>query len=171
MKVWVTHHSHGKKNTDPLVAAITTPSSIGVKSVMMNMGQLETNGVEATLKFSPIYRPKERIVWNISVNGTHAKSKYSNIGNKLDAMNEQNRGTLNTIRYYDGGSPTDIWAVRSAGIDPATGQDLFIRKDGAYTFTYYKEDEVVVGNTEPKLEGILGTTFYYKGFSFGLYRG
>ena len=158
-----------RKNTDPLVAAITTPSSIGVKSVMMNMGQLVTNGAELTLKVSPIYRPQDRFVWNISVNGTHAKSEYSKIGNSLDLMNEQNRENLNTIRYYDGGSPTDIWAVKSAGIDPATGQDLFIRKDGTYTFTYYKEDEVVVGNTEPKLEGVLGTTLYYKGFSLGCY--
>ena len=158
-----------RKKTDPLVAAITTPSSIGVKSVMMNMGQLKTDGIEVTLKVSPIYRPQERFVWNISLNGTHAKSKYSKIGNRLQSMNEQNQENLNTTRYYDGGSPTDIWAVRSAGIDPATGQDLFIKKDGTYTFAYDKNDEVVVGNTEPKLEGVLGTTLYYKGFSFGCY--
>ena len=158
-----------RKKTDPLVAAITTPSSIGVKSVMMNMGQLKTDGIEVTLKVSPIYRPQDRFVWNISLNGTHAKSKYSKIGNSLQSMNEQNQANLNTTRYYDGGSPTDIWAVRSAGIDPATGQDLFIKKDGTYTFTYDKNDEVVVGNTEPKLEGVLGTTLYYKGFSFGCY--
>lgn len=30
-------------------------------------------------------------------------------------------------------------------------------------------DEVVVGDTQSKLEGVLGTTFYYKGFSFGAY--
>ena len=158
-----------RKKTDPLVAAITTPSSIGVKSVMMNMGQLKTDGIEVTLKVSPIYRPQDRFVWNISLNGTHAKSKYSKIGNRLQSMNEQNQANLNTTRYYDGGSPTDIWAVRSAGIDPATGQDLFIKKDGTYTFTYDKNDEVVVGNTEPKLEGVLGTTLYYKGLSFGCY--
>ena len=28
---------------------------------------------------------------------------------------------------------------------------------------------MVVGNTEPKLEGVLGTTLYYKGLSFGCY--
>lgn len=158
-----------RKNTDPLVATITTPSSIGVTSVMMNVGELRTDGLEVTLKVSPIYRPQERILWNISLNGSHAKSKYINIGNALSNMNEQNRDNLNTVRYYDGGSPTDIWAVRSAGIDPATGQDLFIKKDGSYTFSYDKDDEVVVGNTEPKLEGVIGTTFYYKGFSFGGY--
>ena len=30
-------------------------------------------------------------------------------------------------------------------------------------------DEVVLGDTEPKLEGVIGTTFYYKGLSVGCY--
>ena len=72
-------------------------------------------------------------------------------------------------RYYDGGSPTAIWGVRSAGIDPATGKELFIKKDGTYSFSYDVNDEVVLGDTEPKLEGVIGTTFYYKGLSVGCY--
>lgn len=44
-----------------------------------------------------------------------------------------------------------------------------IKKDGSYSFDYDVNDEVVVGDTQPKLEGVLGTTFYYKGFSFGAY--
>ena len=59
--------------------------------------------------------------------------------------------------------------MRSAGIDPATGRELFIKKDGTYSFTYDSDDETVVGNTQPKLEGVLGTTLYYKGFSVGCY--
>ena len=74
-----------------------------------------------------------------------------------------------TKSYYDGGSPTAIWAVRSAGIDPATGKELFIKKDGSYSFTYDTDDEVVLGDTEPKLEGVIGTTLYYKGLSVGCY--
>ena len=76
---------------------------------------------------------------------------------------------VGTTRYYDGGSPTAIWAVRSAGIDPATGKELFIKKDGTYSFTYDVNDEVVVGDTQPKVEGLLGTMFYYKGLSVGCY--
>ena len=59
--------------------------------------------------------------------------------------------------------------MRSAGIDPATGKELFIKKDGTYSFTYDSDDEVVVGDTEPDLEGIIGTTFYFKGLSVGCY--
>lgn len=62
-----------------------------------------------------------------------------------------------------------IWAVRSAGIDPMTGSEIYIKKDGSYTFDYDINDETVVGNTEPLLEGVFGTNLYYRGFSISAY--
>ena len=38
------------------------------------------------------------------------------------------------LRYYDGASTSALWVVRSAGIDPATGNEIFLKKDGSYTF-------------------------------------
>lgn len=158
------------KYTDPLLAVITTPGSMGVTSVAMNAGSQKTRGWEATLRVSPVYRPSEGIMWNISVNATSARSEYANIGNSFSALNESGKASLvGTTRYYDGGSPTAIWAVRSAGIDPATGKELFIKKDGTYSFTYDVNDEVVVGDTQPKVEGLLGTSLYFKGLSVGCY--
>lgn len=114
--------------------------------------------------------PEHRINWNISLSATHSKSEYANIGNAFSALNESGKNSLHsTTRYYDGGSPTAIWAVRSAGIDPATGKELFIKRDGTYSFTYDTADEVVCGDTEPDVEGLLGTNFYYKGFTFSCY--
>ena len=159
-----------RKITDPLLAVITTPGSVGVKSVAMNAGQQNTNGLEATLRVSPIHNLEKGIQWTVSLNARTYKSKYAHIGNSLSALNKAGQSSVTgTTRYYDGGSPTAIWAVRSAGIDPATGKELFIKKDGSYSFDYDVNDEVVVGDTQPKLEGVLGTTFYYKGFSFGAY--
>ena len=158
------------KNTDPLLAIITTPGSMGVTSIAMNAGTQKTQGWEATVKVSPIYMLEQRINWNISVNATHSRSKYANIGNSFSELNESGKSSLvGTTRYYDGGSPTAIWAVRSAGIDPSTGKELFIKKDGTHSFTYDVNDEVVVGDTQPKVEGVFGTTFYFKGFTFGCY--
>ncbi|MBR2064590.1 MAG: SusC/RagA family TonB-linked outer membrane protein [Bacteroidales bacterium] len=158
------------KNTDPLLAVITTPGSMGVTSVAMNAGRQKTEGWEATLKISPVYRPSEGINWNITFNAIHSRSEYSDIGDSFSALNESGKASLaGTTRYYDGGSPTAIWAVRSAGIDPATGKELFIRKDGTYSFTYDVDDEVVVGDTQPDIEGLFGTMFYFKGLSLGCY--
>ena len=158
------------KYTDPLLAVITTPGSMGVTSVAMNAGSQKTRGWEATLRVSPVYRPSEGIIWNISLNATSSRSEYADIGNSFSALNESGKASLvGTTRYYDGGSPTAIWAVRSAGIDPATGKELFIKKDGTYSFTYDVNDEVVVGDIQPKVEGLLGTSLYFKGLSIGCY--
>ena len=158
------------KYTDPLLAVITTPGSMGVTSVAMNAGSQKTRGWEATHRVSPVYRPSEGIMWNISLNATSSRSEYADIGNSFSALNESGKASLvGTTRYYDGGSPTAIWAVRSAGIDPATGKELFIKKDGTYSFTYDVNDEVVVGDIQPKVEGLLGTSLYFKGLSIGCY--
>ena len=158
------------KNTDPLLAVITTPGSMGVTSVAMNAGGQKNQGWEATFKISPIYRPSEGINWNISFNAISSRAHYFGIGDSFSALNESGKTSLaGTTRYYDGGSPTAIWAVRSAGIDPATGKELFIKKDGTYSFTYDVNDEVVVGDTQPRIEGICGTMLYFKGLSVGCY--
>ncbi len=158
------------KHTDPLLAVITTPGSMGVTSIAMNAGSQKTQGWEAALRISPVYRPSEGIIWSLNFNAVSSRSVYADIGNSFSALNESGKTSLaGTTRYYDGGSPTAIWAVRSAGIDPATGKELFIRKDGSYSFTYDVDDEVVVGDLQPKVEGLFGTTLYFKGLSFGCY--
>ena len=83
----------------------------------------------------------------------------------MNSVNKFNQ-SKSLQRIYDGGSPYDIWAVRSAGIDPSSGREIFIKKNGSYTFNYDSDDEVQVGNTDPKLEGVFGTALYYKNFSF-----
>lgn len=169
------------KDTDPLLVYITVPSSVGVKQLGTNMGAQVNKGVNGTIKFSPIYRPDERINWTLSFNFRHESAYYKNIGNSLDKLNEENRETeasgdysyydknASLTRYYDGGSPTALWSVRSLGIDPSTGKEVFLKKDGTYTFDYDVLDEVIVGNSQPKIEGVLGSTLYYKGFSFSFY--
>lgn len=157
------------KNTDPLLVRINIPASSGVTEVNTNIGRQINKGFNGTIKVSPVYRPEERINWTISLNARHETGEFQGIGNSLAMLNQSNKSKRTYERYYDGGSPTAIWAVRSAGIDPATGRELFIKKDGTTTFEYSFNDEVVVGNSLPDVEGIIGSSFYYKGFSFSFY--
>ena len=71
-------------------------------------------------------------------------------------------------RYENGYSQTTIWAVRSMGIDPQTGREVFLTRDGQLTNLYSSSDQVPVGDTEPKFQGAVSTTFTYKGFSLTL---
>lgn len=153
------------KTTDPLLVYVQIPSSTGTTEQAMNVGKQVTEGLTAT--FNYVLVKKEEIHWSVNFNARHIKSTFSNIGTSLDKFNQDNR-SRNLQRYYDGGSPSDMWSVRSAGIDPATGREIFIKKDGSQTFIHDYDDEVVVGNTEPKVEGVVGTSFYYKGVSISM---
>ena len=132
------------------------------------MGAQRTKGVSFNVVGTIGENTEDRLNWSLSLNGRHQKQNYRNIGSSLELLNDELKSTSLT-RYRDGGSPTDIWAVRSAGIDPMTGKEIYIKKDGSYTFDYDINDEMVVGNTEPLLEGVFGTNLYYKGFSFSAY--
>ena len=156
------------KRTDPLIASIGVPLSVGVSSRLTNVGVQISQGLNATVKYSFLYKPEERINWTTSLTFSRNHSEYDEIGNSLNALNAENR-TKSLSRFYSGGSPSDLWAVRSLGIDPATGREIFLGIDGFPTFTHSYNDEVVVGNSEPTLEGVFGNTLYYKGFSCNVY--
>ncbi len=152
------------KNTDPLLITSSIASSTGRDDYVTNMGATKTRGISLSTIVTLINWKERALRWTVSWNGRHQVQEYDKIGNSLDLLNaELKKSSLQ--RYRDGGSPTDIWAVRSAGIDPMTGEEVFIKKDGTYSFIYDNNDEVIVGNTEAKLEGVFGTTVYYKGFS------
>ena len=58
-----------------------------------------------------------------------------------------------------------IWGMKSLGIDPSSGKEVFVRPDGTLTDRWSATDQVVIGDTEPTLSGNLGFGFEYKGFS------
>lgn len=153
------------KKTDPLLISINTPSSSGISTMITNMGNQISQGFTATVLGYVIYRPEERFTWSIRANVRTEKSILGGIGDKLEAFNKLGRKNQSLVRYYDGANPNDLWAIQSMGIDPATGREVFLRKDGVRTFDYDVEQERIVGNTRPNAEGIIGTSFKYKGFS------
>ena len=55
--------------------------------------------------------------------------------------------------------------VPSAGIDPATGREIYIKRDGSYTFDYDPRDKVTFGDTSPLASGMVSSYLTYKGFT------
>ncbi len=149
------------KSTDPLLVFIGVPTSVGTTSVPTNLGRQITKGLTLTMNYT-ILKSKD-FSWIGNLNVRHLTSEYGNIDRSLDLFNKENR-SKNLIRYYNGASPTDLWAVRSKGIDPATGREIFLDKEGNQTFLHSYDDEVVVGNSASDVEGVVGTTVRYKGF-------
>ena len=151
------------KKTDPLLLSIDFPPSTGISQVPMNIGAMKNVGTTFTGSYIIIRKPDMN--WTVNANLRHIRTTYYNIGDLLEKYNEKGRTNQTLTRYYDGASNTALYAVRSAGIDPMTGNEIFIRKDGSYTFKWDSADEVICGDSTPDVEGAFGTSFYWKGFS------
>jgi len=154
------------KSTDPLLVFITLPSSSGITQIPQNMGAQVTRGFTISTDYALLKRPTMN--WRINLNMRQLKAEYRNLGNQLNYFNESNQ-SRNLVRFYDGGSSSDLWAVRSVGIDPATGREIFLNKNNQQTFVHNFQDEVVVGNNDPNLEGVFGSSYFYKGFTASFY--
>lgn len=154
-----------RKDTDPLLISIPMPPSVGTSSINANAGRQISSGWNGSL-FYTILR-KQNMNWSMHLNFRTSKSEYRDIGNKLQELNELG-SAQNLVRYYERASPDDMWAVPSLGIDPATGREMFRKKDGTQTFVYSTDDEIVVGSSRPDVEGVIGSTFYYKGLSVSM---
>ena len=152
------------KVTDPLLIGITMPLSSGTTEYYSNAGKQTSQGLTFTAQYYILRNLEKRIMWSIRATGRTQDNKIDGIGNKLDAFNNSGRGS-STTRYFDGADPEDIWVVKSAGIDPSTGKELFYDLNGNYTYDYSYDNEQVCGNTRPDLEGVLGSSLTIGGFT------
>ena len=161
----VDYYSADTKN---MLTDVTIPTSTGFAIVKDNLGLVRNSGVEAKANYT-IWQGKEGFV---NVYGTFAynRNKIIRLSESMRAYNEKmmkqaedNNTSAPVLMYQDGLSMKTIWAVPSAGIDPQTGQETYIKKDGTYTYTYSANDMVAAGNSDPKYRGTGGFTAEYKG--------
>lgn len=154
------------KNTDNLVLDITKAPSVGVTTSLENIGEVQNKGFELRLRTIPIQNKD----WQWSLGLTYAlnKNKIKKISNFLRERNEKNQsdnGVAPLPIYEEGQSLTALKVVPSAGIDPSTGQEIFIKRNGAYTFVYDTNDKVIFGDTNPSGTGSVFSYLTYKRFA------
>ncbi len=158
--------------TDNNITRVEILPSTGFSSYTANQGDVTNKGIDFTLSVTPIRTKNWQL--NLFVNGQHNRNKLTNLSEALkdynkQIMEEQTSTTQtkidNVFLFEEGKSLTAIYAVPSAGIDPGTGQEIFITKDGKRTFTWNSADQVVVGDTEPDLRGYFGLNLSYKRWS------
>lgn len=156
--------------TDDMLIDMSLPPSSGATNVKNNIGSQSSRGFEFSV-WGKIIRTRDW-EWNLSVNGLHSKTKIKHISDAMKRLNDENASTNTSasprFQYREGESPDAIYAVRSAGIDPASGKEIFIKKDGSYTYTYDAKDQVSVGIKTPKLQGNISSLLIYKQFSLNM---
>ncbi|MCW3807133.1 SusC/RagA family TonB-linked outer membrane protein [Plebeiibacterium marinum] len=169
--------------TTSLLTDITLPPSMGFASYRENLGETENKGFELSLNYRVWSNPDNRSSLNLFFNVSHNTNKISKISDSLKELNEAQDAAKNeggtsdeqveaqqtpSIRFEEGQSMSAIWAVRSKGIDPVTGQEVFIKKDGSYTFDWSTADQVVCGDETPEFRGNFGGNYRYKGWDLNL---
>lgn len=159
--------------TENLITDITLPYYSGFSSVKDNLGKVKNSGIEANISY---------LLWSrgrnyFSINGgiTTNENKIIELSDALQSFNDAqdkiaaDRGNNRPVNRYESGmSMNAIWAVPSLGIDPSTGQEIYVKQDGSTTYEWDADDLVVVGNSNPKYRGIFGFSGEYEGFGISV---
>lgn len=156
-----------RNTTDLLLDKAMAPST-GVTSAMGNLGELQNKGIEFQLD-GYVVRNRD-FNWKLGTTGYANTNRITKINDALKEMNERNQAMAGLYdyplpQYAEGESVTALKLVRSAGIDPATGKEVYIKRNGEKTFTYDATDKVLIGDTQPLYNGTFNTSLYWKGFS------
>lgn len=160
---------YNSRTRDALIA-MSIPTSTGFTTYMENMGNVTNRGVEATANWRFYHEGQSYM--SLSGSLGHNKNRVTEISDALKNYNsEQDANSTKSpiIRYEEGQSMTAIWAVRSLGIDPATGKEMFLKKDGVTTtYDYTTDDYIIAGDSNPILHGTFGLNGEWKGLGLSL---
>lgn len=160
-----------RKNTRNTLLDYSLAPSVGFATIPDNMGNISNKGYEATLRVMPYNNVQKRLNFNIVVNGGHNINRIEKISYALEIKNKQSADRVMSRplpRYEEGYSQSIIWAVRSLGIDPITGREILLSRDGQRTSVWNGIDQVPVGDTEPKLRGSLSVNVNWRGWSLSV---
>lgn len=173
------------EKTIDLVNDVSLSNTSGFSTYKNNMGEVLNQGFELQVR-ADVFRNRDWIValWGNMAHNTNkilkisdSQRTYNERVNKFyqdEALNQIKLGqslssdvnySIPIAKYEEGQSLTAIWAVRSLGIDPTTGKEIYLNRDGSVSDTWNASQEVVVGNTEPKFNGSIGLNLSYKEWS------
>ena len=152
--------------TTDLVMTVATQPHTGFSEAKQNLGSIINKGVELSLRGTLV---KSSV---FSLNGyltfSHNVNRILKINQSLNNHNAQNatkESRLPVPIYAEGESLTALKVMASAGVNPANGKELFVKKDGSLTYLYHYNDRIVVGDTSPKAQGSVGLSVNYGSFS------
>ena len=170
-RLFITGSWYHKKTTD-LITEVSIPTSSGFAKYQDNMGNVLNKGIELDVKYE-IVRTQD---WGFSVyaNLAHNKNEILKVSDALKRYNDrvnayyrdhttsEKSSTEIFTKYEEGGSNTALYGMKSLGIDPANGKEMFLKKDGTITYTWDGAENVIIGNTEPDAQGSFGLNLRYK---------
>jgi hypothetical protein len=162
-----------RENTKDALSPVTLAPSTGFASYQENLGEVVNKGFEFAVRYKLMQNNAKGLLWTVNVNGFTNNNVLKSMSNKLKAINDKldtlgNAETRPGILLKEGQSMNTIYVVKSLGVDPVTGQEIYVTKDGKPTFVWNVADKVPYGINIPKWSGNFGTNFSYMGFDVNL---
>ncbi|WP_316751726.1 SusC/RagA family TonB-linked outer membrane protein [Pedobacter gandavensis] len=157
------------QKTNDLVSSVNLPASNGFTSYIENIGKMNNKGFE--LRATGFIVRNSAVTWSVTTALMHNKNKIIQISQALkDAQKaiENSTGPTPSTLFKEGYSSNTIWVVPSLGIDPSTGKELYVAKDGQHTYTWDPANLAAVGSTDPKIQGNLSSMVRYKDLSLNM---
>ena len=156
-----------RKETKNFISDLGLTYSHGFAQYKENIGELRNEGMDWEVAVN-LLRNKN-IVW--SVRGALSTNKNT-IVSLSDEMRRQNEETVNNqggnfvyLQYREGESMDAMYVLLSPGVDPATGEVLYVDRNGNVSTEVDLYAKVKVGEQVPKVNGRISTMFRYRNFS------
>lgn len=158
------------KKTSNLLSYMNLPLSMGFSSYLANVGEVKNNGWEASAS-AYLIRDRQRDI-NLILSGqlTYNKNEITKLSEAIKAQNEEymKQGADVSNLFFEGYPQNSIYAVQSLGIDPSTGEEVFLDKNGNKVNEWNAADKVFQGSSDPKYRGNLSSALIWKNFTFNM---
>ena len=153
--------------TKELLTNYDLAPSTGFPTMVMNAGELQNRGFDLSLNVIAVQNLRKQFFWTINANANHNRNKIRKLSDYLKKINEEQMKSASAPlpQYREGESTTTLYVVRSLGVDPVTGKEVYLKRDGTKTFVWNANDKVPVGDTNPLISGTVSTSVNWKDLS------
>lgn len=158
------------KKTSNLLSYMDLPLSMGFSSYTANVGAVKNSGFETMLQGYVLRDTNKHLFWILTGQLVYNKNRITELSADIEAQNQAYLAEgVEVANLMQVGRPQNaIYGVRSLGIDPSTGNEVFLDKDGNITSTWNAKNVVYLGQKDPEYRGILSSMFNYKGWSLNV---
>lgn len=146
-----------KRNTTDLITSAPIDPSTGFLSTLINIGEIESKGLELALNVSPL---RGDLKWDINTTFFTDATEVISLGNDLDQI-QVGGGFTTRGNFAIVGKPFLVMRGTKIERDPATNRPL-VNASGNY---FNKAEIGDIGNPNPEYTLGFANTFRYKGAS------
>lgn len=132
----------------------------GFRRIYKNVGKIQNSGFELTVNSENI--KNEDFSWNTNFILSLNRNKVLEMAEGIDRIS-------GTSIMREGYNSRAIYLVRWAGVDPSTGDPMWLDAEGNITKVYNTDNRVIVGNPNPDFYGGMTNVFAYKNWSLSVF--